>query len=109
MGCSSGDEQVSLCGVKTSKIGQRERRKEKKARSEIELFSGGDCSRHRPRRSREAKRLKENQIVMRAAYLEQENKMLKKELESSNTRNKKMEIELEILKRKLQMHEPQIL
>jgi len=61
------------------------------------------------RRSREAKRLKENQIVMRAAYLEQENKMLKQELESSNTRNKKMEIELEILKRKLQMHEPQIL
>ena len=29
------------------------------------------------RRSREAKRLKENQIVLRAAYLEKENKVLK--------------------------------
>merc|ERR1711872_367151 len=56
------------------------------------------------RRSREAKRLKENQIVMRAAYLEQENKMLKNELETSNTKNKKLEMELEILKRKLQIH-----
>jgi len=60
------------------------------------------------RRSREAKRLKENQIVMRAAYLEQENKMLKNELETSNTKNKKLEMELEILKRKLQIHEPQM-
>ena len=35
------------------------------------------------RRSREARRLKENQIALRAAYLEKENKLLKSQLEEA--------------------------
>lgn len=58
------------------------------------------------RRSREAKRLKENQIVLRAAYLEKENKVLKQELESSNFDKSKLETEIDILKRKLERYEP---
>jgi len=57
------------------------------------------------RRSREAKRLKENQIVLRAAYLEKENKVLKQELESSNFDKSKLETEIDILKRKLARYE----
>merc|ERR1719154_427177 len=52
------------------------------------------------RRSREARRLKENQIVLRAAYLEKENKVLKQELETSNFEKSKLETEIDILKRK---------
>jgi len=58
------------------------------------------------RRSREAKRLKENQIVLRAAYLEKENKVLKQELETSNFDKSKLETEIDILKRKLSRYEP---
>ena len=77
------------------------------------------------RRSREAKRLKENQIVLRAAYLEKENKVLKQvnireraremdsfenitfqELDTSNFDKSKLETEIEILKRKLERYEP---
>jgi len=57
------------------------------------------------RRSREAKRLKENQIVLRAAYLEKENKVLKQELDSSNFDRSKLETEIDILKRKLARYE----
>lgn len=57
------------------------------------------------RRSREARRLKENQIVLRAAYLEKENKVLKQELETSNFDKSKLETEIDILKRKLQRYE----
>jgi len=57
------------------------------------------------RRSREARRLKENQIVLRAAYLEKENKVLKQELETSNFEKSKLETEIEILKRKLVKYE----
>merc|ERR1712213_24657 len=57
------------------------------------------------RRSREAKRLKENQIVLRAAYLEKENKVLKQELETSNFEKSKLATEIEILKRKLNKYE----
>merc|ERR1711926_21881 len=57
------------------------------------------------RRSREAKRLKENQIVLRAAYLEKENRVLKQELEISNFEKSKLETEIEILKRKLVKYE----
>merc|ERR1719400_1452320 len=57
------------------------------------------------RRSREAKRLKENQIVLRAAYLEKENKVLKQELDTSNFEKSKLETEVDILKRKLQRYE----
>merc|ERR1711997_1044843 len=58
------------------------------------------------RRSREAKRLKENQIVLRAAYLEKENKVLKQELDTSNFDKSKLETEIDILKRKLERYEP---
>jgi len=58
------------------------------------------------RRSREAKRLKENQIVLRAAYLEKENKVLKQELDTSNFNKSKLETEIDILKRKLERYEP---
>jgi len=57
------------------------------------------------RRSREAKRLKENQIVLRAAYLERENKVLKQELDSTNFEKSKLKTEIDILKSKLQKYE----
>merc|ERR1712156_1196626 len=52
------------------------------------------------------KRLKENQIVLRAAYLEKENKVLKQELETTNFEKSKLETEIDILKRKLGKYEP---
>merc|ERR1712012_960723 len=57
------------------------------------------------RRSREARRLKENQIVLRAAYLEKENKVLKQELDTTNFEKSKLEPEIDILKRKLVKYE----
>ena len=57
------------------------------------------------RRSREKRRLKENQIVLRAAYLEKENKVLKQQLDTSNFEKSKLETEKDILKRKLQKFE----
>ena len=39
------------------------------------------------KRSRDARRVKENQIAMRAAYLEKENTTLKEELEKSRHEN----------------------
>jgi len=57
------------------------------------------------RRSREARRLKENQIVLRAAYLEKENRVLKEELNSTNFEKSKLETEIDILKRKLMKFE----
>merc|ERR1712025_320642 len=57
------------------------------------------------RRSREARRLKENQIALRAAFLERENKVLKKELDDSNFENTKMAMERDILKKKLSQYE----
>jgi len=57
------------------------------------------------RRSREARRLKENQIALRAAYLEKENKVLKKELDDSNFDNTKLATERDILRRKLSQFE----
>merc|ERR1712209_46046 len=57
------------------------------------------------RRSREARRLKENQIVLRASYLEKENKVLKQELETTNFEKSKLETEIDILKRKLNKYE----
>lgn len=57
------------------------------------------------RRSREARRLKENQIALRAAYLEKENKVLKKELDHSSFDNTKLATERDILKRKLSQFE----
>jgi len=57
------------------------------------------------RRSREARRLKENQIALRAAFLESENKVLKKELDESNFDNSKLATEKDILKKKLSQYE----
>jgi len=57
------------------------------------------------RRSREARRLKENQIALRAAYLEKENKLLKQELEDVEFLNSKLVTERDILKMKLAKYE----
>merc|ERR1712241_974902 len=54
------------------------------------------------------KRLKKNQIVLRAAYLEKENKVLKQELDTTNFEKSKLETEIDILKRKLQKYESAI-
>ena len=56
-------------------------------------------------RSREARRLKENQIALRAAFLEQENTRLRLELEESNFLNSKLMIERDILKQKMAKYE----
>lgn len=57
------------------------------------------------RRSREARRLKENQIALRAAYLEKENKVLRKELDETQFDGTKLETERDILKMKLSKYE----
>jgi len=59
------------------------------------------------RRSREARRLKENQIALRAAFLEKENKVMKQELDDSQFEKTKLRTEIEILKQKLADYEPQ--
>jgi len=53
------------------------------------------------KRSREARRLKENQIALRVAYLEKENKSLTKEVEDSKFHQTKLNTEREILLMKL--------
>merc|ERR1712036_62441 len=57
------------------------------------------------RRSREARRLKENQIALRTAYLEKQNAGLKAALSDVNFKNEKLERETRILKEKLQKFE----
>jgi len=57
------------------------------------------------RRSREARRLKENQIALRAAFLEKENRILKQEVEEVKFENDKLAQEREILKMKLAQYE----
>ncbi|XP_023336299.1 thyrotroph embryonic factor isoform X2 [Eurytemora carolleeae] len=57
------------------------------------------------RRSREARRLKENQIALRAAYLEKENKLLKKELDDVYFLNSRVAAEKKILLLKLAKYE----
>ena len=56
-------------------------------------------------RSREARRLKENQIALRAAFLEQENTRLRIDLEESKFLNSKLMIERDILKQKMAKNE----
>ena len=56
-------------------------------------------------RSREARRLKENQIALRAAFLEQENTRLRLALEESKFLNSKLMIERDILKQKMAMND----
>lgn len=57
------------------------------------------------RRSREARRLKENQIALRVAFLERENKSLAEHLETSQFENSKLNTEREILMMKLSKYE----
>merc|ERR1712004_524039 len=57
------------------------------------------------RRSREARRLKENQIALRTAYLEKENNGLKAELEATKAENMELVAEKEILLVKLKKYE----
>ena len=49
--------------------------------------------------------MKENQIALRAAYLEQENNQLKIDLQDSKFFNSKLQIERDILKQKLLKYE----
>ena len=49
--------------------------------------------------------MKENQIALRAAYLEQENNRLKKDLEDSKLLNTKLKIKIDILKQKLMKYD----
>jgi len=53
------------------------------------------------RRSREARRLKENQIALRAAFLEKENTALKEEMRKMSSENKKLMAEKEQLQQQL--------
>merc|ERR1712088_958248 len=57
------------------------------------------------RRSREARRLKENQIALRTAFLEKQNNGLKQALQSINMKNEKLELEKRLLKEKLEKYE----
>merc|ERR1711997_164037 len=57
------------------------------------------------RRSREASRLKENQIALRTAYLEKQNYGLKAALQDVNMKNEKLALEKKILMEKLQKYE----
>jgi len=58
------------------------------------------------RRSREARRLKENQIALRTAYLEKENFELQAALEEAKAENMELVAEKEILLEKLKQYEP---
>ena len=57
------------------------------------------------RRSREARRLKENQIALRTAYLEKENNMLKSQAEEVRAENMELIAEKQILLEKLKKYE----
>lgn len=46
------------------------------------------------KRSRDARRMKENQIAVRATYLERENDLLRKQLEDFKRENKVLKIKL---------------
>ena len=54
------------------------------------------------KRSRDARRIKENQIAMRASFLERENEKLKEELDKMKNENKE-------LKSRLTKYEPDVL
>jgi len=57
------------------------------------------------RRSREARRLKENQIALRTAFLEKENAQLKAALDEMTADNTTCKMENEILQKKLRQYE----
>lgn len=53
------------------------------------------------RRSREARRLKENQIALRAAFLEKENETLKAKVASIQATNSRLNSEMKVLSDRL--------
>merc|ERR1712107_52489 len=55
------------------------------------------------RRSREAKRLKQNQIALRAAHLERENKNLREQIESAKKTSTELAQETDELKARLRL------
>jgi len=57
------------------------------------------------RRSREARRLKENQIALRTSYLEKQNAGLRAALRDANIKNENLELEKNILKQQLEKFE----
>jgi len=57
------------------------------------------------RRSREARRLKENQIALRTAFLEKENNTLKAELDQAKAENMELVAEKQMLLEKLKQYE----
>ena len=57
------------------------------------------------RRSREARRLKENQIALRTAFLEKENSVLRTQLDEAKAENIELAAEKEILMEKLKQFE----
>ena len=57
------------------------------------------------RRSREARRLKENQIALRVAHLERENDGLRQKVESAQFENTKLTNVRDVLRRKLRQFE----
>merc|ERR1711974_579951 len=57
------------------------------------------------RRSREARRLKENQIALRTAYLEKENNGLKAKLDAAKAENMELMAEKQMLIEKLKQYE----
>ena len=57
------------------------------------------------RRSREARRLKENQISLRTAYLEQENASLKSTVQSATVKQDQLLSEKKMLLQKLKRYE----
>ena len=61
------------------------------------------------RRSREARRLKENQISLRTAFLEQENASLNAAVQEAKSEYQKSKMEKEMLMEKLKRYESIIL
>lgn len=57
------------------------------------------------RRSREARRLKENQIALRAAFLEKENQTLKMKLDEAKAEAEKLKAEKLTLQDRLSRYE----
>ena len=57
------------------------------------------------RRSREARRVKENQICVRTAFLEQQNAYFKEQLHSANNQSKKLNLVNKILHEQLKKYQ----
>jgi len=86
-------------------IRKRKRQAVPDERKDDKYWEKRDKNKLATRRSREARRLKENQIALRAAFLEKENKLLKKEIEDSKFHTLKMQNEVDILSQKLALYE----